>query len=180
MIETPIVKRYVEALFAVAKKNNKVDLIFDDLNLISDTYNKNFNFEKVLSTPVIALETKKNILFDLFFDKVDRFTFNFLCLIIDKRREKIIGAVASEYEKLMFEDKNMVSAVVESVIPLGDAELEIIRRSLEANTDKYVLISKNVINKSIIGGVRVTLGDNVFDGSISARIRDLKEILVNS
>ena len=64
--------------------------------------------------------------------------------------------------------------MVESVIPLTVAQEKKIQEKL-SQTIKQKLITKNIINPEIIGGLKIFLGDTEIDGSIRGKILRLKK-----
>ena len=180
MIETPILRRYAEALFAVASKHSKIDIVYEDLKSVSNIYDENTNLEAILKAPVVSTNEKKLIISDIFSGKIDVLTLNFLFLVIDKKRDFILTSIFEEFEKIVYDAKDISVAEVESAFQLDDELLAELKVALEKMSGKSVIISKNIVNSSIIGGIRVTLGDNVIDGSILKKIKQMREFLLNS
>jgi len=180
MTKAPVLRRYAEALFAVASKHDKIDIVYENLRSVSSTFDENTNLEAILKAPVISLNEKKSIISDIFSDKIDAFTLNFLFLVIDKKRDFIIASIFEEFEKIVYDTKGISVAEVESAFQLNDELLTELRIALEKMSGKSVIISKNIVNNSIIGGIKVTLGDNVIDGSILKKIKQMRESLLNS
>ena len=180
MAETPILKRYAEALFAAAAKFDKIDKVYEDLKLITDVYIENPELDSVLNAPVVSSDKKKNIMSDIFSSKIDALTLNFLFITIDKKRNFIVSGILEEYECLFYEDKSISTAVVESAIKLDDAQIKDLKEALEKISGRAVVISENIVNELLVGGLRVTLGDDVIDGSVSGKIRQIREFLLDS
>lgn len=77
----------------------------------------------------------------------------------------------------MIEEKANNKIVIRSVIPLTSKQLELIKTELNQNF-KVDLPIENVIDKSILGGLTVNIGDLFIDASILGEINQLKKILL--
>lgn len=178
MTETPILRRYAEALFSAARKQDKTDAVYEDLKSVSSIYAQNPNLEAVLKAPVISADKKKLVISDMFSGKVDSLTLNFMFLVIDKRRDFIISHIFEEFEKLVYDAKGISVAVVESAFKMDEKLLLELKNALEEISGKSVIIGENIVDKSIIGGVRVIMGDNVIDGSVFRKVKEMREFLL--
>jgi F-type H+-transporting ATPase subunit delta len=91
--------------------------------------------------------------------------------IASKRRGFTI--VLTEFERLVRLDRERHSARIESAVPLPDQ----VRADLAAGVAKHHgpgIDTSFVENPALIGGVRVQVGSNVYDGSIRGRLEDIE------
>lgn len=82
-------------------------------------------------------------------------------------------AILSHFQRLVKLDIERRSARVESAVPAGDA----LQASVRANLAQRYGQGLNVtfaVNPSLIGGLRVQVGSDVFDGSVKARLAELE------
>lgn len=77
-------------------------------------------------------------------------------------------------EKIYLEKNNMILANVKTVIPLLKEEREELIEKLGNKYNKKIILEEE-IDKSIIGGVYVRVGDDVLDGTLSTRLKDIKK-----
>ncbi len=77
-------------------------------------------------------------------------------------------------EKIYLEKNNMLLANVKTVIPLLKEEKEELIKKLGNKYNKKIILQEE-IDKSIIGGVYVRVGDDVLDGTLSTRLKDIKK-----
>ena len=83
-------------------------------------------------------------------------------------------AILSQFQRLVKLDLDRRTALVESAIPLAEAQ----QASVKANlTQRYGpgLIYSFAQNASLLGGLRVQVGSDVFDGSVKARLAGLED-----
>lgn len=82
-------------------------------------------------------------------------------------------AILSHFERLVKLDLDQRTARVESPVPLTEAQQAAIKASLRRRY-AYGLIFDFVQNARLIGGLRVQVGSDVFDGSVQARLAELE------
>ena len=174
MIETSIVRRYASALFRQAQEADVVDLVESDLGLITYSFETVPNLEDAMVSPLIPDSKKREVITRIFQGKIHEITLFYLYLLIDNRREETIKETEPEYIRLANEARGIVSAEVTSAVELTDKEISLLKAKLSEYTGKRVDIQVN-IDKSIIGGLVVKIGDTVMDGSIAGHLRRLKE-----
>lgn len=86
--------------------------------------------------------------------------------------------ILSEYVSRLKRELNNKTLRIESVIPLDGDETNVIYDSFKQD-DTIVSIAQE-INPSILGGIRVTLGDVVYDDTLSGKIVQLREFVSKS
>ena len=96
-----------------------------------------------------------------------------VALLIEKKPRGYFGAL-QELQRLVKLDVNNRSARVESAVALSDAQQHEVRASLGRlkGADVEVEFAENA---DLIGGMRVKLGDDVYDGSVKTRLSRLAE-----
>lgn len=101
---------------------------------------------------------------------------NFLRTIIENGRLAALPFIAAQYRALMNAAGGSSDAVVHSAFPIGDAELADLRAALEQRFGRRLNLSVRE-DSSLIGGVRVVVGDEVLDTSVRARLEQMKVAL---
>jgi F-type H+-transporting ATPase subunit delta len=80
-----------------------------------------------------------------------------------------VGAIRGEFERLKDESDRSVEAVVDTAFPLDDAQLAEIVAQVERKVGRKVK-TRMVVDPELIGGVKITIGDKVFDASARAQL----------
>jgi len=96
-----------------------------------------------------------------------------VALVIEKKPRRYFG-ILQELQRLVKLDVSSRRARVESAVVLTDAQQQNIRESLGRLKDGEVTV-EFVENTDLIGGMRVKIGDDVFDGSVKTRLATLSE-----
>ena len=179
MVETKIAKRYANALFLAAQERNIVENVEVDLVRIHETFKSNRDLELLLWHPKVPMERKKSILKMLFGSVILPLSLAFVNLLIEKRRIRLIEHVLQEYIALSKDAAGIVTGQVTTAVDLTEVEKYRIRESLRRLLVKKVEL-ETIVDKSIIGGVLVRVGDKIIDGTLVNRIavlsRDLKRM----
>lgn len=178
MIERRIVRRYAAALFHAARKADVVDRIESDLGLASYVLETSHDPMGAISSPLVAPDKKKSILTEIFADKVNEITLQYMHLLVDKRREEALLTTEREYVLLANEARGIMDAEVTTAVKLDEDQESDIESRLSAMTGKSIHLVKN-IDPGIIGGVVVKIGDTLIDGSIRGQLAALREKLLS-
>ncbi|SHI45255.1 ATP synthase F1 subcomplex delta subunit [Clostridium amylolyticum] len=172
-------RRYALALYKAAEEKNKVPEFLNDLREICDIIYNNEDLQNVIKHPQISTSKKKSTFINIFKGKIDEDLLSFLLILIEKNRILYLKEKLRELEKIHLEKNNTLEANIKSVIPLEEDELEELRIKLE-NKYKKKIIFYEEIDKSILGGVYVRVGDDVIDGTLRSKLQEMKELTLKS
>lgn len=170
-------RRYALALYKVAEEKDKVEEYLEDLRKICDIIDNNKEFYEVIKYPQISTKQKKKIFNDVFKGKIDEELLSFLLILIEKGRILYLRQKLHQMEQIHLEKENKVVAEVKSVIELTEDQTLKLKEKLEKKYNKTVII-KHEIDKSIIGGLYVRVGNDVIDGSVKSRLEDMRAIML--
>lgn len=164
--------RFAEALFDLAKEQNRVSRYRNDIELINTTLANVPNAHAFLSYEGISKDKKKRLIAKAFKTHISKDVRNFVYLLIDKGYIAEYRTVFKEFHNLCNEELNIEEGYVYSKRPLDDADLKNISKTLSNETSKVVL--KNKIDEELISGFKVVLKNKVIDYSMKSKIDDLK------
>ncbi|MBV6502276.1 MAG: ATP synthase subunit delta [Fimbriimonadales bacterium] len=169
--------RYARALLAAAQSSNSVTEAADDLEAIKVILDNRPELRKLLESPKVSRDRKRELIDKLFADRARPVTLKLLRLLVEKRREAELPLVHREFVRLKEESENKLRVHITSAVELKREELDALITKLSAQTGKTILPEVRV-DPSLIGGIAVRFGDSVIDGSISGALRRLRERLV--
>ena len=101
---------------------------------------------------------------------------NFLRVILENGRLDALPEVAAQFCSLVNSKSGSSDAVVYSAFPIADAALAELGASLEKRFGRKLNLTVKS-DESLIGGVRVVVGDEVLDTSVKARLEQMKAAL---
>lgn len=178
MLSNIIARRYAGALFRLAKAKELIEQTKDELNYLNQLYQTEKDLRQVLNHPLINREKKLNLLHQLLKGKTGSITLRFLELLIRKNRLKHLPALVELYNELSDQAKGIIRVEVKSFLTLTKQEQTLLRQRL-SRTDTKEVILKTKIDRSLLGGLTVQIGDTVFDGSVRNKLKNLQEYLLN-
>jgi F-type H+-transporting ATPase subunit delta len=170
-------KRYALAIYEIAEKKGKVDEYLKDLKEICDLFDDNKEFYEIIKHPKINTARKKQIFTDLLKGKIDEELFSFMIVLIDKNRILHLREKLDQMEKIDLERRNIVKGMVKTAIPILSEELEKLKVIFEKKYEKTIRFD-TVVDKSILGGVYVKVGNEVIDGTIKSKIEEMKDLML--
>lgn len=170
-------RRYAVALYKIASVKNKIEEYIADLKQIYELINTNKELYQVIYNPKISTSKKKEVFTGIFKDKIDSELLSFLLLLIEKDRIEQFKGIILQMEKVHLEKNNEIIAEVKTVISLNDNERASLIDKLKAKYNKSIIL-KETIDKSILGGVYVRVGDDVIDGTIKNKLDEIKKLML--
>lgn len=170
-------RRYALALYEVAELKGKVEEYMRDLQEIINLIKNNEDFLQVIKHPEITTSKKKKIFISIFKGKIDEDLLSFLLILIEKDRILYLEEKLKEMKKIHLEKNNILLAQITTVIPLNDDERTNIKEKLKSIYRKNIILDEK-IDKKIIGGVHVKVGDDVIDGTIKTKMNDIKRLVL--
>jgi F-type H+-transporting ATPase subunit delta len=101
---------------------------------------------------------------------------NFLRTVIDNGRLAAIPAIAHQFREMKNAQSGSSDAVVYSAFPIVGEQLGTVARALEKRFGRKLNLTVQE-DPSLIGGIRVVVGDEVLDTSVKARLEQMKVAL---
>lgn len=172
-----VAKRYAAALFQIAKEQNTLDQFEGELRTVKQVFSENKELLSVLQNPKLALDRKKSMLNDAF-SGLSTNVSNTLMILLDRHRINIVVDLVEDFIKLSNEARGIEDAKVYSVRPLTEDEKTTISTSFAAKIGKASLRIENIVDKALIGGVKLRIGNRIYDGSVSGKLARLERELI--
>lgn len=108
---------------------------------------------------------------------VDAKVANLLRTVLDNGRLAVLPEIAAQFGQLVNAASGTSDATIESAFPMDAAQLEQTLPALEKRFGRKLVPHVRVVPE-LIGGIRVTVGDEVLDTSVKARLEQMKAALV--
>lgn len=169
-------KRYAEALLLHSGKNTY--RFKEELESFVNIYKQDKDLKSFLLDPTIKANKKQQLLTNVFETSLEPGLLKFLLLLIEKHRMMYVESIYTQYVKLAQEIASIIDMKIISADPLTEQQIEAIKNKFIL---KYKATSANadiILDKELIGGVKVIIGDKVYDGSIKGQIDSLKQLLI--
>jgi F-type H+-transporting ATPase subunit delta len=174
-----IALRYAETLFELAERHEGVEAYGEGIELVGRLLNDHPDFRRFLETPRINAEAKKAMVRKVFGDVLPKKLTSFLLLVIDKRRQRLLQAIALQFHLLVDEHHNRTHVEVTVARQLDDGAVAELARRLTGILGKEAILHVQV-RPQVLGGVVVRTGHTIYDGSLRRRLEDLRQQMLTA
>ena len=167
-------KRYGEALLGVAIEENSIDEYKENLECLIKYFEDVLELKPFIMSSEIGKQQKKDTMCKILESDCDEKFLNFVKVLIDKDRMNILSDILENYEALSNKYQNIIEIKVTSALELDNEDIEGIKRKYKNCFDGFSIKIKNVVDKNIIGGLKLEFGDTVIDATLKTRLDDLR------
>ena len=172
-----IARPYAEALFGAAHADGAGLAAWAELVAEMAQAARHPDVQAALSDPGLDAAGRAALLRSLLKSPVSQPADNFLTLLADNDRLVLLPEIATQFVQLKNRHEGSAEAHIESAFELSDAQVAELVAGLEKKFD--VKLKADVrVDASLIGGVRVTVGDQVLDASVRAQLQRMRDTLV--
>lgn len=179
MSKSVVAKRYATALFDLAQEKGQTDAVQEDLLVLKKAYRDNAGLEELLHSPRLSMADKKNVLANSFAG-ANPIVLNTIFILLEKKRIHEVVDVVDEFVALANDAAGIAEAKVFSTRPLTEQESASISTVFAQKVGKHSLRIENIIDPSLIGGIRLQIGNQIYDSSLSGKLGRLKQDLIGS
>ena len=171
-----IANRYAEALFQLSEEENISKEIYCELHDVVQLVKKNKDLDNVFKSPLVAKNEKIDLIEALFNEKINNNLKNFLKILVEKGRISSLQSIELTFKELLNEKHNILEGTVISAVALTAETVKELEETLSKKYNKNITL-ENKVDKSILGGVLVRLGNIQIDGSVKTRLDNIKDQL---
>ena len=163
-------KTYAQALLAAAEKTGQAEKVVEQLGSLVDDYLRGAaQLDAAFASPRIDADEKCRIIDRLFGDQFEPVLVNFLKVMASRGRLGHLREVRNGAVNLFDQMSGQVLAEITTAVPLDDRLRSAVQQRLGSVTGKKVRLKESV-DKDLIGGMVIRIGDTVFDNSVANRI----------
>ena len=167
-----ITSRYSVALFSLKKDENQlIDSQLEIKELIK-VLRDNPDFLTLLDSSYKEFEEKEEIINQVF-KSVDEEIVSLIKIVVRNHRAMYLIEIFEEFNSLVNEYRGVLEGLVYSTVPLNESELDKLNQKISEVEARQTEL-RNIIDPSLIGGVKVVINDHIYDGSIKHHIENMK------
>lgn len=177
-----LARTYAQSLFELAEQQGGAagtEEILGELEDILELARTEAKFGEFLSSLILPARKRKATLKTIFGGRVSGLTLNFLLVLNDKERLSHLPTIVSAYERMVQEAFGRVEVDVYTPAPIDQHQLADIRSRLQTVLKREPVMHAYV-DESMIGGIRVQIGDQLIDASVATRLRKMREKLTQN
>ena len=169
-------KEYGGALFELAHEDGIDKDILSELRVIRSLLEENPDYVKLLCSPNIPKDERLSCLDELLSERVHPYILNFMKIVTERNHARSLFGCFDEFEERYYETHGIIRARVESAVSLTESQKERIAEKLRNLTGSQVELSCTV-EPSLIAGVRLTVNNRLYEGSVRAKLAAIGESL---
>jgi F-type H+-transporting ATPase subunit delta len=168
-----IARVYARSLFEVAKEQDKLDVVREQLGQFAEALDGNRELSIYFFSPYFSTTEKKDGLGRIL-DGVDPVVANFLAVLVENHRMPAVFRVRREYDALWELENQRLPVTVTSAVALDEATVKAIGDAIGQQTGQQVELTADV-DPDVLGGLIVRVGNSILDASIRNRLENLRK-----
>ena len=166
-----IARPYAEALFRLAQEGNALAAWSEKLAFIAAIY-RDPQMQAAIGNPKVTATDVERLLVDICGERIDGAARNFIQLLMRNRRLTVLPQIREQFEKLKLENEGKLDAKISSAFPLDDAQRNQVVNLLSSRFKRKINATETV-DPDLIGGIKVEVGDKVWDASVRGRLQTM-------
>lgn len=174
MASSKVAIRYSKSFIDTSIEKNILDEVAKDFEFVLNTFAGSADLLRAIKSPIVKGETKKNILNEVFSNKISKDSLDFIYFVITKGREEILVDILETFESLRDEHIGVVKVDVTTAFDFSDEQKKQLEQKFESYLKKKVRLTYRV-DRNIIGGFVAKVGDTVCNASIVHQLGLLKK-----
>jgi F-type H+-transporting ATPase subunit delta len=179
-LDSSVSRRYATALVEAAAAASTLETVAAHLEAFSGAFESDAELSGALTSPVFTVAQRREMLGKVLDSiQVEPLLRRFLDLLAERDRLDEVPAVSRAVRKMADARAGRMRARVEAAAPLTEDAAESLRRALEKRTGKKIEM-EIVVDPSLLGGVRASIGSTVLDGTLRSQLERLRDSLARA
>jgi F-type H+-transporting ATPase subunit delta len=166
-----IARPYATAVFNFANESKSLSNWSDALVLLSAVV-KDEHIKSIIEDSKVLDSEREDLILNVCKGKLDENGSNFVKLLVENKRLLILPEISLFFEELKAEAEGTIEAEIIMAEKPTQKTVDDLLKSLEKKFNKKIE-GKVVIDKNIIGGTKIVVGDSVIDASVRAQLDNL-------
>ncbi|HEY0272248.1 MAG TPA: ATP synthase F1 subunit delta [Chitinophaga sp.] len=175
-----LASRYAKSLIDLALERSLLEPVYADMKLLESIARTNPDVVSLLKSPIIKADKKNKILAAILAGKVSELTASFVTLLVNKSRESVLPEIAQAFIEQYQAIKHIHKVKITTAQPLDEAALSAITQRIQASFPGQALDIETAVKESLIGGFLLETGNQLFDGSVSRSLEELRKNFSNN
>jgi F-type H+-transporting ATPase subunit delta len=177
IVLSKVAQPYAAALFDLAKSNDSLKEITNDMSRVLQFLVNSPDLKKFLSNPLITRDAKKNVIQDILGEQTNASTLKFLSLLVDRSRIEILESIAQRFLELSYKQESIEIAKITSSVQLtANQQKEIAEKLKKITGAKQIKLALKVDSK-LIGGFIIEIGSKMIDTSLRGQLSQISALL---
>jgi F-type H+-transporting ATPase subunit delta len=174
-----LVRIYTRSLFDLAVESGKIEDLAAELGVLNDLFKQVPQLSEYLESPNVSRAQKLDLLKKAYDKPWSDYFRNFLELVLRKGRQEILPFAYEAYRRYWDDYLEKLEVKVTSAVELSEEQKQAISRKLTQSTGKNIELECKV-DPSVIGGIRLQIGHQLLDATVTGKLAALKEVLLRA
>lgn len=170
-----IARPYAEAIFDLAHGTGKLDDWASSLGIMAQVA-QHPDMHTAIANPNLPADQLYGLFAAACGDSLSAEAQNLVRVLIENRRLTLVPEIKDMFEGLKRESESQVEAHITSAFPMDEAQVQTLVKDLEARFKRKVQ-PQVAVDSSLIGGVRISVGDEVIDGTVRGKLSAMASAL---
>ena len=175
---TKYAKVYAGALYDLASEEHLEDEILRDLGMVCSCLREMPEYRKLLMTPSVPKDERKELLRQAWEGIVNKYTLNFLYMLCDGDSVSELLNCEEEFKNRYNQAKGIVEVLVTGAVPLTEDQRNKLKKAVEKKIGKTAVL-KEKVDPSVIGGLRLQAQGVEYDNTVASHLENLSQLLSN-
>lgn len=171
-------KGFALALFEVAQERREIEEVYTDLDKLSKIISDNPEIIKILVTPKIEVSKKRKIFESVFKNKVSDLLYDFFLVFFERDSFGLFESVCEEFNIYFSMYSASYHGIVYTSEGLDKKTIQKIEKKASQKMKMDKIHLKQVIDKSLLSGIKIVVNGRVLDYSIKGKMDNLKTNLL--
>ena len=170
---------YAEALLDSAEKSGQTEAVLEEFDsLLADVFAVFPKLEEILASGLISHEEKAGVLDRTLGTQASQLFVNFLKVVSRHGRLDCLRAIHRQAHEYYDRMRRRIRVTVSTAAPVDSQLAESIVESLRTVLDGEPVLDR-VVDEDLIGGIVVRVGDTVYDASIAAQLKKVRQKMID-
>lgn len=171
---TVVAGRYAKALYGAAVEKGIASEVKEQLKTVVEVLHLDPEVKRFIHAPRVSQADKLQVLRNALQDTLSPTVMNTVELLIERGRTELFADLLETYIKIEGDALGIGDATVYSAYALSQEEQDTVAAEFSELTGRKIRVT-NLVDKSLLGGLKVIIGDTLYDGSLAGKLERLEK-----
>ncbi|AWB46275.1 F0F1 ATP synthase subunit delta [Paenibacillus sp. CAA11] len=172
--DTVVAKRYAKALYEIAAQEGRTLEVEQELKAAVQALTSDKSILNFISSPSVAESAKWQVIGGSLEGRLSAPVISLLKMLVSRGRTEILSELLDSYINISSAALGLANAVVYTTYALNEQEKQQVAEEFGALVQKKIRV-ENVVDTSLLGGMKVVIGDKLYDGSLAGKLERLEK-----
>jgi len=170
--------RYAKALIQESIEVDSLESMYSDMQVVLNTFQENDNLKFLVESRVVKNSLKLSTL-KLIFKNLSKLSLKFIDVLSENNRIYLLETISFKFIELYKDYKGIQSALVTTAVPLNAEMKSEVLEVVSKLTNKQTIL-ENKIDKTLIGGFILRVGDVEYNSSFKNKLKTIKQVFTKN